>query len=67
MDVDAEEKLRIREKIDKLRKSKFKQQTISSWRPKATGKSTVLTFAIFGVMFLGIGAALFVMSTSIFE
>ena len=67
MDVDAEEKQRVKEKIEKLRKSKFKQQTLSSWRPKPTAKSTVLTFAIFGVMFLGIGGALFMMSQQIFE
>ena len=67
MDVDFEEKDRIRAKIDKLKASKFKQQTISSWRPKPTGKSTVLTFAIFGVLFLGIGALLFLLSNQIFE
>lgn len=67
MDVDAEEKLKVRNKIEKLRQSKFKQQTLKSWRPKATGKNTVITFAIFGVLFIGIGAVLFLMSNSIFE
>lgn len=57
----------IAKKIQKLKNSKFKQQTLKSWRPVATAMSTVLTFAIFGVIFLGMGMGLFVMSQSIFD
>jgi hypothetical protein len=67
MDVSADEKQRIREKIEKLKQSKFKQQTLPAWRPVPTALSTMLTFGIFSVIFLAIGIVLQVMSDSITE
>lgn len=62
MDVDNEEKQRIRDKIEKLKQSKFKQQTLPAWRPVPTAMSTMLTFSVFSVIFLAIGIVLYVLS-----
>lgn len=67
MDVDNEEKQRIRDKIEKLKQSKFKQQTLPAWRPVPTAMSTMLTFSVFSVIFLAIGIVLYVLSEQIFE
>jgi len=67
MDVSQEEKQRIREKIEKLKQSKFKQQTLPAWRPVPTAMSTMFTFSIFSVIFLAIGIVLYVMSDQIIE
>ena len=67
MDVSTDEKNKIREKIEKLKQSKFKQQTLPAWRPVPTAMSTMLTFCIFSVIFLAIGVLLFVMSDQIVE
>jgi hypothetical protein len=62
MDISQEEKQRIREKIEKLKSSKFKQQSLPSWRPVPTVMSAMITFAAFGVIFLSIGIILLIMS-----
>jgi len=67
MDVDSEEKHQIRQKIEKLKQSKFKQQTLPAWRPVPTAMSTMLTFSIFSVIFLAIGIVLYVLSEQIVE
>jgi uncharacterized membrane protein SpoIIM required for sporulation len=67
MDVSPDEKQRIREKIEKLKQSKFKQQTLPAWRPVPTAMSTMFTFSIFSVIFLAIGIVLYVMSDQISE
>jgi hypothetical protein len=67
MDVSAEEKQRIREKIQRLKQSKFKQQTLPAWRPMPTAMSTMFTFSIFSIIFLAIGVVLYVMSDQIVE
>lgn len=67
MDVSPDEKQRIREKIEKLKQSKFKQQTLPAWRPVPTTMSTMLTFSVFSVIFLAIGVVLQVMSDQIHE
>jgi uncharacterized membrane protein SpoIIM required for sporulation len=67
MDVSNEEKQRIREKIEKLKQSKFKQQTLPAWRPVPTAMSTMFTFSIFSVIFLSIGIILYVLSDQITE
>lgn len=67
MDVTQEEKQRIREKIEKLKQSKFKQQTLPAWRPVPTTVSTMLTFSIFSLIFMAIGILLLVMSNNIYE
>mmetsp|Transcript_42695 Transcript_42695/g.65522 ORF Transcript_42695/g.65522 Transcript_42695/m.65522 type:complete len:115 (+) Transcript_42695:8-352(+) len=67
MDVSAEEKQRIREKIEKLKQSKFKQQTLPAWRPVPTAMSTMFTFSLFSIIFLAIGIVLYIMSDQISE
>ena len=67
METSPEEKAKIKEKINKLKESKFKQQTLPAWRPVPTAMSTIITFTAFAVFFLGIGILLFVMSGKIIE
>ena len=67
MDLTIEEKNRIKDKIEKLKQSKFKQQTLPAWRPVPTAMSTMLTFFFFSVVFLAIGVVLYVMSDQITE
>lgn len=67
MEMTAEEKQRIQEKVEKLRSSRFKQQTLPAWRPIPSFKSTMVTFTVFGLIFLALGVALYVMSEQIQE
>ena len=67
MDITEEEKLRIREKVEKLKNSRFKQQTLPAWRPVPSFGSTMITFTVFGVIFLGLGIILYIMSDQIVE
>lgn len=67
MDITEEEKAKIREKVEKLKNSKFKQQTLPAWRPIPSFRSTMITFLIFGLIFLALGIVLFVMSDQIQE
>lgn len=67
MDISQEEKQKIRDKIEKLKQSKFKQQTLPAWRPVPTAMSTMFTFTIFSVIFLAIGILLYIMSDQIVE
>lgn len=62
MEISEEEKSRIREKVEKLKKSRFKQQTLPAWRPIPSFKSTMITFTIFGIIFLALGIVLYIMS-----
>lgn len=62
MEISEEEKTRIRAKVDKLKKSRFKQQTLPAWRPIPSFKSTMITFTIFGIIFLALGIVLYIMS-----
>jgi hypothetical protein len=62
MDITEEEKLRIREKVEKLKSSRFKQQTLPAWRPIPSFRSTMVTFTVFGVIFLALGIILYIMS-----
>ena len=68
--MDPEEEKQRREveaKVQKLRDSKFKQQKLPAWRPTPSYKSTMITFTIFGIVFLGLGILLSVMSDQIRE
>lgn len=67
MDISPEEKQRIRENIEKLKQSKFKQQTLPAWRPVPTVLSSMLQFAIFGIIFMTIGIGIKVMNDQITE
>lgn len=67
MDISEEEKAKIKEKVEKLKNSRFKQQTLPAWRPIPSFKSTMITFTVFGAIFLTLGIVLFVMSDKIIE
>ena len=67
MDISEEEKQKIREKVEKLKASRFKQQTLPAWRPIPSFKSTMITFTVFGLIFLALGIALYAMSEQIKE
>lgn len=67
MDITEEEKKRIQEKVEKLKASRFKQQTLPAWRPIPSFRSTMITFTVFGVIFLGLGILLYIMSDQIRE
>jgi predicted membrane protein len=67
MDISPEEKAKIEEKVRKLRESRFKQQTLPAWRPIPSFRSTMITFTVFGLIFLALGIVLFVMSEKIIE
>ena len=43
MDITDEEKKRIQEKVEKLKASRFKQQTLPAWRPIPSFRSTMIT------------------------
>ena len=65
MEISEEERARIKERVEKLKQSKFKQQMLPAWRPVPSFGSTMIIFAIFGLSFLAIGIALYVMSDKI--
>lgn len=67
MDISEEEKARIRDKVEKLKNSRFKQQTLPAWRPIPSFRSTMITFTVFGIIFLALGIILYVMSNQITE
>ena len=67
MDISEEEKAKIREKVEKLKNSRFKQQTLPAWRPIPSFRSTMITFTVFGIVFLTLGIVLFIMSDKIQE
>lgn len=67
MDISPEEKALIKEKVEKLKNSRFKQQTLPAWRPIPSFRSTMITFTVFGVIFLGLGILLYIMSDNIQE
>ena len=65
MEISDEDAMRIQEKVDKLKASKFKQQMLPAWRPVPSFGSTMVIFGIFGVVFLTLGVTLYVMSDKI--
>jgi len=65
MEISEEDLVRIQEKIEKLKQSKFKQQMLPAWRPVPSFGSTMIIFGIFGMIFLTLGITLYVMSEKI--
>ena len=65
MEITEEDLVRIQEKIEKLKQSKFKQQMLPAWRPVPSFGSTMIIFGIFGMIFLTLGITLYVMSERI--
>lgn len=64
---ESEELLKAREKKLKLEKNRFKQQTLPAWRPVPTLVSSLITFLVFGVIFLTLGIVLVEFSNNIQE
>lgn len=56
--MESEELLKARERKQKLESNRFKQQTLPAWRPVPTLISSLITFLIFGVIFLTLGIVL---------
>ena len=65
MEISEEERIKIQEKIDALKASKFKQQMLPAWRPVPSFGSTMITFGIFGFVFITLGISLYVMSDKV--
>lgn len=53
--------------FEKLKKSKFKQQTVAAWRPAPTVASTTGTFSGFGVVFIAIGLVILKFTNMVYE
>lgn len=67
MDKTQEEKDLIKKKIEQLKNSKFKQQTLASWRPVPTTLNTFVIFTVFSVLFLTSGIIMYLLSDQILE
>lgn len=65
MEISEEELIRIEERIEKLKASKFKQQMLPAWRPVPSFGSTMIIFGVFGLLFLFLGITLYVMSEQV--
>ena len=65
MEISEDDLVRIQERIEKLKQSKFKQQMLPAWRPVPSFGSTMIIFGIFGLIFLSLGITLYVMSERI--
>jgi hypothetical protein len=48
-----------------LKASKFKQQMLPAWRPVPSFGSTMITFGIFGIIFITLGIIMYVMSDKV--
>lgn len=55
------------EVFEKLKKNKFKQQTVAAWRPAPTPLSTTGTFSGFGVVFIAIGLVIIKFTNMVYE
>jgi hypothetical protein len=53
--------------VEKLKASRFKQQMLPAWGPVPSFGSTMIIFAIFGIVFLCLGIVLYIMSDKIQE
>lgn len=67
MELSEEEKKQVKIKVDKLKASKFWQQTLPAWRPKPSFGNTMCIFGFFGIVFIGLGVFFYWMSDRIME
>ena len=67
MDISEEEQKRREDKLEALKNNRFKQQTLRAWRPVPSYGSTMIIFLVFGLIFLTLGIALYVMSDHVSE
>jgi hypothetical protein len=67
LDLPEEELARIRAKQEALRNSTFKQNNMAAWRPASSFFVQIMTFWIFGGIFLLLGVILFLKTEEIQE
>jgi hypothetical protein len=67
MDFTEEEKEKIKQKVDKLMQSDFKQQMLWAWRPIPSFRVAMCMFILFGIIFVGLGVMIFVSTQQIVE
>lgn len=60
MDFTEEEREKIKQKVDKLMQSDFKQQMLWAWRPIPSFNVAISTFILFGIIFVGLGIMILV-------
>jgi hypothetical protein len=65
LEINDDERQRIKDKVEKLKQSRFKQQMLPAWRPVPSFGSTMVIFFVFGFVFLLLGIALYVLSDRI--
>ena len=67
MEISEDDRQRIKDKVERLKQSRFKQQMLPAWRPVPSFGSTMVIFFVFGFVFLCLGIALYVLSDKIQE
>lgn len=65
--MENDELLKAKERKHKLEKNRFKQQTLPAWRPVPTLMSSLITFLVFGVIFISFGIILIIFTNEIVE
>ena len=65
MEITEEEQKRREDKLEALKNNRFKQQELHAWRPKPSYGSTMIIFAVFGMIFLTLGISLYVVSEKV--
>ena len=65
MELTEETLLRIQQRVDKLKTSKFKQQALASWKPVPTYSSAAFTMFLFGIIFFIPGIFLYAYSDKV--
>ena len=65
MELSAAEKAEIEERYEALKNNRFKQQKLYAWRPVPSFGSTMITFGVFGILFISLGITLYVMSDQV--
>lgn len=65
MELTAEEKAEVEERYEALKNNRFKQQRLRAWRPVPSFGSTMITFGIFGIMFISLGITLYILSDQV--
>jgi hypothetical protein len=67
MDFTEEERQAIREKVEKLKESRFKQQMLPAWRPIPSFRVVMSCFIVNAIIFVGLGIMILNMSQNIQE
>ena len=65
MEISEEELIKIQGITEKLKQSKFKQQTLYVWRPMPTLNQAIVVFGFFGVLLAALGVSMIYFSDKI--